>query len=437
MKGDEGDVCIGLDLGTSGIRAVAIDCRGEELTALAMPLPPPNRDRPQCSLQNPDDWWRASVALLQQLTARLKGCTVRVVTVDGTSATLLLIREDGTPVTPALMYDDTQASDFVPLIRVRAPAASAVHSASSSLAKLLYLLRQRPAALSLRASHQADWIQGKLTGRFGISDENNCLKLGYDAMNRCWPDWMEGFSVPSAVLPEVYPAGTPIGLVSATASRVTGLPITCVVTTGTTDSVAAAIASGLSRPGDAVTSLGSTLVVKVAANNPLFEPAYGIYSHRFGEYWLVGGASNSGGAVLAHFFSPERLNQLSAQIDADRPGGLDFYPLLRVGERFPFNDPELRPRMVPRPDDAVRFLQGLLEGIAGIEYRGYQLLSELGAPFPLRVLSIGGGAGNEVWRRLRENRLGVPVLRAPHSEAAYGAAVLGLRALGEAGTDGL
>jgi sugar (pentulose or hexulose) kinase len=79
-----------------------------------------------------------------------------------------------------------------------------------------------------------------------------------------------------------------------------------------------------------------------------------------GDSWLVGGASNTGGAVLKQFFSGEQLQQLSSQIDPSCPSGLDYYPLTKPGERFPVNDPQLQPRLEPRPAGDALFLQGEL-----------------------------------------------------------------------------
>ncbi|MGB7932431.1 MAG: FGGY-family carbohydrate kinase, partial [Gammaproteobacteria bacterium] len=81
----------------------------------------------------------------------------------------------------------------------------------------------------------------------------------------------------------------------------------------------------------------------------------------------------------------------------------------------------------PRPADDAVFFQGLLEGMAAIERRGYRLLEKLGAPYPLRVHSIGGGAANAAWRAIRENLLGIPVDLAEHQDAACGAALLARR----------
>jgi sugar (pentulose or hexulose) kinase len=87
--------------------------------------------------------------------------------------------------------------------------------------------------------------------------------------------------------------------------------------------------------------------------------------------------------------------------------------------------------MTPRPDDDAVFLQALFEGIANIEALGYRRLSELGGPLPTRVITVGGGAANEVWRRIRARKIGVPIATSESEEAAVGVARLALRALPE------
>jgi sugar (pentulose or hexulose) kinase len=198
------------------------------------------------------------------------------------------------------------------------------------------------------------------------------------------------------LLPRVVAPGHPVGTLSPALAAEVGLSPRTLVVAGTTDSTAAAIAAGASRPGDAVTSLGSTLVLKIVSERPVASSAHGVYSHRFGDLWLVGGASNTGGAVLRQYFGLEEILALSARIDPETPSGLDYYPLPSIGERFPRQDPALAPRLEPRPTDPVRFLQGMLEGIAAIEAEGYRLLARLGAPAPTRVIGIGGGAANPV-----------------------------------------
>lgn len=364
---------------------------------------------------------------LGALLAELPPGRIRAIAVDGTSGTLLLAAPDGTPLTTGRMYDDAAAVAQARLIAGRAPPGSPVNTATSSLAKLLLMkpgIQDRQRILAL---HQADWVAGKLSGRFGISDINNALKLGYDAVTERWPDWLEQLPLDRSWLPTVRPVGSVIGPVLTELATRFGLDADTLVVTGTTDSTASVMATGARRPGDAVTVLGSTMVFKVVTTRPVSGGASGVYSHRYGDSWLAGGASNSGGAVLADFFSPDQLRRLEAEVEPDKPTGLDYYPLLRPGERFPFNDPSMPPRLEPRPASDAKFLQGMLEGMAAIEAAAYRRLSELGCPRPARILTVGGGSGNVAWQRIRERALGIPVSRARHQEAAYGAALVARR----------
>ncbi|MGD8588154.1 MAG: FGGY-family carbohydrate kinase [Chromatiales bacterium] len=423
------DCYLGLDLGTSGVRAIAIDGRGRQLAEAVTTLPTPRRASGGISEQDPQLWWQGVVQVLQELEERLQDYVIRALAVDGTSSSLLLSDREGEPLTPGLMYDDSRGRMLLAQIATLAPPGSPVHSASSSLAKLLWLQSQLGKREFL-ALHQADWILGKLGGRFGLSDENNCLKLGYDPVDRHWPAWLSRFDLPSDCLPEVHPPGTLVGRLSDQASLQTRMPGCIRLVTGTTDSNAATLAAGAQKSGDAVTSLGSTLVLKILSARPVVAPQYGVYSHRLGDQWLVGGASNSGGAVTAAYFTPRQMARLTKEMHPDRATGLDYYPLLRPGERFPVNDPEFPPRLTPRVPQDSEFFQGILEGIARIEKKGYELLHQLGAPKPSRVISIGGGAVNEPWRQMREQLLGVPVSRAEHTQAAYGTALLALQGCG-------
>ncbi len=412
---------LGIDLGTSACRACVIDADRRECASAAAPLPAPRRDGHAVE-QDPAQWWWALEHTLDALRDRVGLERVERIAVDGTSATLLLCRPDGAPLTPALMYNDSRATAEAGRIAALAPADSPARSPTSSLAKLLWLARavDDPCV----ALHQADWLAGRLCGRFDTSDENNALKLGYDAGRRCWPDWLRDLGPVAGCLPRVQAPGTPLAPVLPAWRARWGLAADATVVAGTTDSTAAFLATGARLPGTAVTSLGSTLVLKVLAEAPVAAGEYGVYSHRLGDRWLAGGASNSGGAVLRQFFDDRALAELSARLRPHRPGCLDYYPLPAPGERFPVDDPALPPRLTPRPRDDLRFLQGLLEGIARIERLGYRRLAELGAPWPERVLTVGGGAVNEAWRRIRERMLGVPVEVALHQEAAYGAALL-------------
>jgi D-ribulokinase len=212
-----------------------------------------------------------------------------------------------------------------------------------------------------------------------------------------------------------------------------GIAAGCTVRTGTTDSIAAFIAAGARAPGEAVTSLGTTIVLKLLSERRVEAAEFGVYSHRYGNLWLAGGASNAGGGVLRQFFSNAQLKELSTRFDPALDSGLDYYPLPARGERFPVNDPLLAPRLAPRPPDDVRYVHGLLQGLTRIEAAGYTRLAELGATPLKSVITCGGGAHNPAWRAMRQAQLGVPVTTAAQAEAACGSALLALRGRPDAG----
>lgn len=422
---------IGIDFGTSGCRAMAIDTSGKPLGEAVLALPEPQR-RDERHEQDPWLWAQALERVLDDLFSRVSADGIGALAIDGTSGTVLLADAEGSPLTPALMYNDNRAVGEAARIATLAPRHSAAHGTGSGLAKLLWLLAHHSPPPGARVHSQADWLSARLCGRFGLSDANNMLKLGYDPLAGGWPAWMEQLGLPAGLLPQVLSPGTPLGSIRPELAARWGLSLDTQICAGTTDSTAAFIASGASAPGEAVTSLGSTLVLKVIAEQPVFAPEYGIYSQPLGKRWLVGGGSNSGGAVLRHFFSDEEMASLSRRLQPETPTGLDYYPQLSPGERFPRNDPALAPRLEPRPADDARFFQGLLEGIARIEKEGYDKLAELGAPYPVSVRSNGGGAKNAAWTQLRGALLGVPMLPAREEQACYGSALLALQCLSTA-----
>ncbi len=414
---------LGIDIGTSGCRGMVIDDDAHILATATVPLPPSQRDGHEVE-QSPKDWWQALEHLMPALLQGINPATIKAIALDGTSGTVLLTNPTGEPLTPALMYNDNRALEQAAHIAALAPRHSAAHGTGSGLAKALWLLQQHPSA---QIHTQADWLTGKLCGVFSNCDTNNGLKLGYDPVAREWPAWLGKLGITGAMLPQVVDPGRPVGTLRPELAEKWGLSGSVTICAGTTDSTAAFIASGAQLPGEAVTTLGSTLVLKVLSPEPVFAPEYGIYSQPLGKLWLVGGGSNSGGAVLRHFFSDERMAELSAQIDPRQSSGLDYYPLNQPGERFPVNDPQLAPRMEPRPGDDARFFHGMLEGIARIEKQGYERLAQLGAPWPHSLRTSGGGTNNEVWTQIRSQLIGLPMLKAEQHEASYGAALIAMR----------
>jgi len=392
------------------------------IASVREPLPPGRREGAR-SEQDPEHWWQALVTALRRLPPASRA-RIAALAIDGTSGTVLLTDAGGRPLHPALMYDDARAQAEAEALSTLVPADSPTRGPATGLARLLWLAHQPFAREARHALHQADWLLGRLAGRYGDSDSNNALKSGYDPLARRWPAWLAHTGLPLEWLPRVQPAGTPLAPIAPGLAAELGLPESTLLVAGTTDSTAAFLATGAREPGEAVTCLGSTLVLKVLCERPVAAPEYGIYSQPLGGRWLAGGASNCGGAVLRRFFSDARMRELEAQLRPERPTGLQYTPLAGIGERFPINDPTLAPVLEPRPDDDAVFFQGLLESLAEVERAGYRRLSACGAPWPVSIRTTGGGAGNRAWTRIRAARLGVPLLPAEQTEAAWGAAGL-------------
>jgi len=368
----------------------------------------------------PETWWRAALACMKRLRTDADLSSVLAVAVDGTSGTMVAVDHRGSPVGAARLYDEPCEDEAV-LARIdaAAPPDSAARGRTSALARVLTMQDRLGVR---RVIHQADWLAGGLSGRFDRSDENNALKTGYDSIARRWPEWIARTGADLAKLPDVLEPGAPVGPVKDGARF--GLPASAIVHAGTTDGCASFLATGAAEIGEAVTALGSTLVIKILSDRPISAPAYGVYSHRLGDRWLAGGASNSGGKVIQHLFPNADLGDLSARMKPDEPTGLHFYPLTRPGERFPIADPNLPPRLTPRPADEGVYFQAVLEGIAEIEALAYRRLRELGAPALRSVRSVGGGAGNADWARIRHRLLAAPFETALSQEACVGTARL-------------
>ncbi len=413
------ELALGVDFGTSGVRLAAIDQDGETAAELGLPYPGP--------FECPESWREGFLSLMRQLPLDITQ-RVNTISLAGTSGTLLLCRDDG----QLLTGDLAQALPYHLACEAQLPEAwrllgeAGIHpagQASGSLARALFLLEKcspyRDGATFL-LRHQADWLMGWLLNHWRWGEEGNNLRLGWDLGSQRWLGSLEVTPWAKA-LPEIVPSGTVLGPVAPAVAAALGLAETCQVVAGTTDANAAVLAADPS-PGDGITVLGSTLVLKQFVPQPI--QAVGVSCHRVNGRWLLGGASNTGAAILSRYFTSPMIEELSRQMDPLASTGLRLRPLLGRGERFPADAPRLQPILEPRPVSDARFLQALLEGITRIEKEGWQRFRELGAPPITRIITLGGGATNPQWRQLRQQALGLPILNRPKLSAARGMALL-------------
>ncbi len=426
---------LGIDIGTSGIRASLVDPQTNQILAsfsVAMPVP---KRIENTSEQDPFIWINTLNNLLLLIQQHPLSNLIRHLVIDATSSSVLLVSKSGLPLSSALMYDDKRATLEANKIFKIAPCTSGALGASSTLAKVMWLeanLKNNEAAF---VCHQADFINFYFTGKLNVTDENNALKLGYDSLQGCWPEWIK--SLTSLPLPKVYKPGDKLGKISSkTALELLNLadsikpssktPLALFfkqdiqIYFGTTDSIAAFLATGANQIGDAVTSLGSTLAIKLITEQPIFNSKYGIYSHKIGDLWLAGGASNTGGSIILQYFSLAELADLIPKLNLTRPTSFNYYPLKSQGERFPISDPYFQPKITPRPKSKLLFLQAILEGLTNIEKLGFERLDELGASQVKRIFSSGGGQKNTAWMALRAKHLNSPLANSKETEASFG-----------------
>jgi len=419
---------LGIDFGTSGCRAIVINPKLQTTASAFVEYPACEKlvidNSSYNHEQDPQLWWSSFIELMSQLSSQCDLTTISHLALDATSGTVLLANPDGSPISHALMYNDARATIESDEIQTLVPDNAAVHGTSSGIAKMLWLKRHYQPQSNDRYLHQADWLVGQLTGNYAITDYNNALKSGLDITTKQWQPWLQQIGIQSQQLPHITAPGTDVGIIQASVAQQTGLSPQLKIVSGCTDSTAAVIATGANNIGDAITSIGSTLVVKILSDRVITNSKYGIYSQPYQGRYLVGGSSNSGAAVLKHFFSTTQMQQMTRLINPATSTGLNYYPLLENGERFPISDPNYPTRLSPRPDTDIEFFKGMLEGIAEIEFQCYQRLKELGCPDVKKIYNVGGGSQNEIWTEIRQSRLQIPILSCTNTEAAFGSALL-------------
>jgi len=408
-------VCVGLDVGTGSARAFAVAADGTVAGRGAHPLD--SRRSAGRHEQDPAAWWEAVAAACHAALEGLDGARVAGVATCTTSGTIVLVDEHGRPRSPALMYDDARAAQQAR--RLDMPA-------SWGLPKLHWLLESGDVTGGggeLRLAHQADVITARLAGHGVAADASHALKSGYDAAAGAWPAAMAREL--GDLLPAVVAPGTLLGEVCSDAAAQTGLPAGTPILAGMTDGCAAQIAAGALRPGDCNSVLGTTLVLKGCAAQPIEDRARGVYSHRSPDGgWLPGGASSSGAGVLTATFPGRDLDELGEQAAAHERTQVLSYPLVSRGERFPFAAADAEAFTLGAPAGDGERAAALLQGLALVERLCFEQLERLGAATDGELSLTGGATRNRRWCQLRCDALGRRVRLPEQTESAFGMAIL-------------
>ena len=382
---------LGIDLGTSGVKIAIINSKEKLIYTSGINYPN--------ELKAIEDWSDCCKELLNNIPIKIKDKIIAL-SIDGTSGTLIACNYQGKPIGEALVYNQIFYNGN---ILDKNGIDKDFLSKNSSISRANKLISKYGSNLLLR--HQADWITGLFLNNWEWGEEGNNIKLGWDIKKGAWPKKLSKTNWINC-LPKIVRSGAILGKIDPQKAKEFALSENLLIVAGTTDSTAAFLAAK-PKEEEGITVLGSTIVTKIFVNNPL--KGIGITNHRIGDKWICGGASNAGCSVLRKFFSDKEIKELSQQINPEFNSGINLLPLQCIGERFPENGPYLKPILEPRPISDSLYLHALLEGLSRKEKNCWDKLNELGAPRPKKIISIGGGAINQQWKKIRERTIGIPV----------------------------
>lgn len=425
---------IGIDIGTQGVRASVLLadgrlCASRSHSFLTEQLRMNRRE------QNPELWWQSVVICLQQIATDLRkkgeSIWIHALTVSSTSGTVIPLDKHYHPLNPAIMYSDPRSAKSAEVCRSVALDSAAgryrAFSSSSGLSKMVWFNHTYPElAEKVRLwVHAADYIVGRLSGVWGVTDETNSLKTGYDLETGAWPDYISNrLHIPVITLPRVVRTGTVIGQIAPKIAEQVGLPESVLVTSGVTDSCASQIASGAIRPGSWNTTIGTTMVLKGVTLHPLQDEKERIYNHKHPDgYWMPGGASNTGADWVSLDYDDNELGRLNMQAEQLSPSPWLAYPLMQSGERFPFIAPEAS-GFEPTGLSPVERYTARMEGTAYMEKLSYQMITELSGDKVPVIYSAGGASNSKTWLQIRSNVMGVPLVKMKYASGSTGAAML-------------
>ena len=429
---------LGIDLGTQGVRGLVVDENGSVVSQGGRHFPVLNMSNTEKhSEQSADIWISTLVDVLKQCVGGLaekgyKPDDIGGIGIDGTSGTILPLDSDNKPLTNALMYNDSRSENETKQVQKAGKSLSEKlgyqFKSSFSLPKILWIKVNMPGIYDKTRVflHQADYAAGFLSGNYNASDYSNALKTGYDLIENKWPDFIEEeLGVSTDKLPRVDKPGTVVGSITKEIADLTGLSTKTKVCVGATDGIASALASGIRKPGDYNTTIGTTLVIKGLAKTITRDPQGRIYSHRHPDgYWIPGAASNTGGICLNHYFKDRDFAEFDKRVNLSEPSGLICYPLIGKGERFPFLNGNAEGFIEGDIKDEVQHYTSLMEGVGFIERLSYEIMEEQGCDRVNAVYTAGGAAKSDVWLQIRANILNRKILVPEVVEAAMGAAIL-------------
>jgi sugar (pentulose or hexulose) kinase len=391
------EVFLGIDCATQSSRSVLIDSDGAIYARHTIDLAPVQRGADGRLTQDPQSWLTAMDGHFEHAAseAKAQNLTITGASISATSGTFVLTDRDGNPIAPAAMYNDGRAAN--PLAR----AEKIIEEVGTG---------------SYLFAHTPEYIVAHLTGQplhAVATDWSHAMKTGVDLHAKSWSESAnEAAKRNSISLPSVVAPGTLLGR-----SKAGDIPIYA----GMTDGCTAQISVGATSIGSAVSTLGTTLVLKVVGVKEIAGP--GFYSHLLPkERWLGGAASNLGGISFEKYQSD--IKSWDKKAAEHGPASYALYPLTGTGERFPVANKDMKLVATGTAQNEVDEYRAILEGIAFAERYAYEILERAGAKISGAIYSAGGGSRSAIWSEIRATVMNRPVATVKNSGSDLGAAMI-------------
>lgn len=448
------NVYIGIDIGTSGTRSLAISEKGKILASASAEYPIAH-PHPGWSEQNPADWWEASVKTVRRLVkeAKLKPGSVKGIGLSGQMHGSVFLDEKDEVLRPALLWNDQRTAAECAEIEQRAGGREALIGLVQNPAltgftapKILWLRNHEPALFERlrKVLLPKDYVRLRLTGEYAteVSDASGTLLL--DVAQRQWSmPLLEKLDLDASLLPTCYESDEVSGGLTVEAAEAMGLQPGIPVVGGGGDQAAGAIGNGIVTSGVISAVLGTSGVVFSYSDSAQADPQGRLHTfcHAVRGKWHQMGVILSAGGSLQWYRNQlaelEVKHAKKAKVDpyelltdqaATAPvgsEGLYFLPYL-TGERTPHADPYARGAWIglsPRHGKG-HLVRALMEGVTYAMRDSLELIRGLGVPIEQIRLS-GGGATSPFWRQLQADIYGQQVVTINAAEGpAYGAALL-------------
>jgi len=435
---------LGLDISTTGAKALLIDQQGEVVASATTPLTL-SMPRPLWSEQDPHQWWDGIVSSISQslALARATGSDVQAIGLTGQMHGLTLLDKRGEVLRPAILWNDQRTGDQCDEIRRRLGKDRLIQITGNdaltgfTAPKILWVQQHEP-ELYERGRHillPKDYIRLKLTGEYAMDKADGSGTILFDLAKRDWSEEvLKALDIPADWLPTTHEGPEITGRVSPEAAVLTGLASGTPVVGGGGDQAAQATGVGVINPGIVALTLGTSGVVFAATDSPLIEPEGRLHAfcHAVPSRWhFMGVMLSAAGSLqwyrdtLAPGVSFDHLLAPTANIP---PGsdGLLFLPYLS-GERTPHPDPLARATWIGLTlrHTKPHLTRAVLEGVAFGLRDSFTLIQNAGIGAITQVRASGGGTRSSIWRQILADVLGAELVTVNTTEgAAFGAALL-------------